>query len=297
MLKFIKIITLFFRYLTLAITTILSFCTQDTFKTIPQNKFLHVCQTWFYFIYNNRLLIIIILVTIYVSCELITFIVSENDKKRRIKRLLKIAMDSCFSGDFTSFRITLYIKKNYFTAIIRFLRHSICNLNCHRHWRLYHWKQIPRNPFGKYLVFYARSGKPNSNGTSTIFRLIQENNNKKKTNGIVEECAYEEKEIVVHDLPNLRFDEIEDYNTIKDISNKILKQKVSEYMRKGFVSSFHKLKCIHRYPNQLFAIPVTSERKNHEICGVLVVDSISAQNIETNRNQLTLINKILTTEV
>ncbi len=294
--KIFKIIACSCRFLLLGVSSFIAFSNENSFQNPPDDPTLYFKIGHWIYEGEHRFWLAVPLIIIWILSEIISFICFKLNKKKRIKSLLKVAMDRCFSGDFTNFRITLYLKRNCFLAFWTFLRRSIFKI-CSRHITKYHWSQIPFNPLNFCLAFYARHGKPYQKGTSTTFKVLQENNNDKKVNGVVEKCFYTENSIAVENLPDLSYENIKIYKNIENIENNLLKENIEIYMKKSFFNSFDKLKCLHRYPKQLHAFPIASERKNHKICGVLVIDSISEEPIATHIDELILVNKILSWEI
>lgn len=245
-------------------------------------------------VYPNRIIIpLIYVLTIGAIVTIASGIRFFN--KKLLKAYLRQIIQQQFADDITHFRISIYrIRYGLFCGIPYFLKQlRPANLISHKKKGilLYHLLNGPYNPIRQYAILYVRCGKPYPDGTCTFFTLAKENSD---IDGFASHVLYEQKPLE-SELPDISGINLIDKYTLDSFKNRTEKHRITEYMAKGYISSFNKLKSIHRYCRVMWGTPISGS--NEESWGVFIIDSTLScgltDDIETLRNSVLTIETIL----
>lgn len=208
--------------------------------------------------------------------------------KKTVNGLLRHFIKENLDGDIGSNRITVFETATCRGSIFYFFRATFMNARyfINRGCLKYRLSCCPI--WGRrYLVVYARVGNPNHNKRSTIYKVP---NNDSEINGIVPLTAYKGVISNVH-TPKLTAEDISKYNKITDIKSHKLKKDVIEYMRKGAVNDFGRLKMIRRFSRNMWACPLFVNA-DKGVSHVIVFDSDLDEHLFERENFLGKINDL-----
>ena len=250
-------------------------------KTFPYPWYLTPFTEAFYNgLLKNKIKVGIILgISSIVLQAIILYIPISIKRKRFIKATLTHIINQYLNGDITNNRITIYVAQRGYKMYGKYLwRCFVLNIRKHSQRKLL-WvyiKNLPK-PHRKYLIFSGRTGRPHENGTSTFF-LIPESI--EEVSGVAAYAFYERKPHFAElpDISSIDFSSVQKIDQLMDENHRDI---IEEYMDKGKINSFEKLRMFHRYPQHLFATPIHD--RNNEPFGVIVFDSYEKK-LDFNKN-------------
>jgi hypothetical protein len=180
-------------------------------------------------------------------------------------------METCFGNRQAQVRITVFKKANWFETFVHYIIHNSI--------KIIQITPFPRKdyfsalynfpvPFYNYLIIFARIGTPSQSVHSTIFRVADDY---EKVEGVVG-LAWKSKNPVKIILPDIgSIKNLKKYRKLEDIQEPTEKSSIEEYMQKGNIDTYRKLKSIHRYSVSFWAKIIHDP--SNEPWGVIVVDS------------------------
>jgi len=211
---------------------------------------------------------IVFLLAFYIFCYSLwpKCLAPRRKKKKFIQKLLSRINEEIFDKDLENHRITLFKEISWVYAIIRNYYYLFYHLILFgSKWKIYlRW---PKR--GRYIKVYLRCGI-NFHKSSTMFRV--EENEKSNCTGVAGYIRYKHMAAQVEELPDITDVDVIKFRQIESIVDEDIRNRVKEYMRKGFIRNFDDLKKIHRRARHFYGTII--ERKGRP-WGVLLVDSTS----------------------
>lgn len=212
----------------------------------------------------------------------------DSIKPRLIGAVAEISIEDIFEKRFSSHRITIYREVS---GIYAFWHHIYwCFLkNFRAHYRkklISHYLRSFPSIFRKYLVCYARSGHPHTQGSSTRFLVA---NSETEIDGFTS-FVFFEKSPKKQELPKLRVEELSPYLTEESIIDEDLRKRVRLHLHEGRVGCYQRLRSMHRIPTSIWASPILG--KDEEFWGVLVMDCFTDTHLPVKVNSFQ--NQIIT---
>lgn len=232
------------------------------FSVLYEDHLKYFCEIWCFWV--------------AVGCNAIAFLLQllPTSPRRILRNYLNLLHRSLFDGDIDRTRITVFRVSRGIHLWPFFVWKNFVCLKKHlkKGTVLYQFLSFPWVPWGKYIVIYARRGKPHEKGTMTIFKYPVESAD---VDGIVSFAIMQERmySTSLPDISLIDFDRCKNIDCLDHQKHKLL---VKDYIKKSHLKSFAQLKSIHSKSNQIWAMPIVGD--DEETWGALVVDCQKDEN-------------------
>lgn len=201
----------------------------------------------------------------------VTGFLSAYRKRRSLfNRIFTQIFEEKLHSNYEGYRLTLFYPRGWLRMIFLWVRRTFLNGFTHLKKGCFwvHFLDFPV-PWKKYMAIEYRMGHPHETNSTTYFKIP---NSEDEFDGFASYVWYRKTSDNVT-LPDISDISIRSLKNLDDISGQ-RKKKIIEYMKKGKVKNFNKLRMIHRLPIHLWGSPLVA--KSQDIGAVLILDSVDS---------------------